>query len=44
MLKEGFAKEYTYKGAFYQNQNIHNNLQQEAKQNKRGLWAATCNK
>ncbi|MEY3471321.1 MAG: hypothetical protein RLZZ223_671 [Candidatus Parcubacteria bacterium] len=43
MLKEGFAKEYTYKGAFYQNQNNHKNLEQEAKQNKKGLWSASCN-
>ncbi len=38
------TKEYTYKGAFYQNQAKHKALEQEAKNNNKGLWATSCNK
>jgi len=44
LIKEGYAKEYTYKGAFYQNQAKHKALEQEAKNNNKGLWATSCNK
>ncbi len=43
LIKEGYAKEYTHKGAFYQNQANHKALEQEAKDNKKGLWATSCN-
>jgi micrococcal nuclease len=43
LLKEGYAKEYTHKGIFYQSQANHKALEQEAKDNKKGLWATRCN-
>jgi micrococcal nuclease len=43
LLKKGFAKEYTYNGASYQSQANYKALEQEAKANKKGLWATSCN-
>lgn len=43
LLKEGYAKEYTHKGIFYQSQANYKALEQEAKVNKKGLWATSCN-
>lgn len=43
LLKEGYAKEYTHNGISYQNQTKYKALEQEAKQNKRGLWSSSCN-
>ena len=44
LLKEGYAKEYTHKGIFYENQALHKTLEQEAKTNQKGLWSSNCNK
>lgn len=43
LLKEGYAKEYTHKGIFYQSQANYKSLEQEAKVNKNGLWSTSCN-
>lgn len=43
LLKEGYAKEYTHNGISYQSQSTYRALEQEAKENKRGLWATSCN-
>jgi len=43
LLREGYVKEYTHKGIFYQNQTTHRALEKEAKDNKKGLWATSCN-
>lgn len=43
LLREGYVKEYTHKGIFYQNQTTHRALEKEAKDNKKGLWGVSCN-
>ena len=43
LLKEGYAKEYTHNGVSYQSQSTYRALEQEAKENKRGLWTNSCN-
>ena len=43
LLKEGYAKEYTHKGIFYQSQATYKALEQVAKSSKKGFWGAECN-
>lgn len=44
MIRDGFAKEYTYQGQVYKYQADFNQAESEAEQAARGLWSpSTCN-
>lgn len=44
LLSEGYVREYTYQGQFYEKQSQYKSLEEQAKSVQKGLWGSnTCN-